>query len=313
MTGALGQIGAELVSALRDRYGTNEVVASDIRMPQKGDTGPFEFVDVTDQRQIDVAVRRHGVDTIYHLAAILSAVAEEKPHVAWDVNMGGLYRILEVARTNGCAVFVPSSIGAFGPSTPKHDTPQDTVQRPTTMYGVTKAAGELICDYYHSRFDVDTRGVRYPGLISHVALPGGGTTDYAVEIYYEAIRHGRYTCYLKPDTRLDMMYMPDALKAAIDIMEADPKGLVHRNAFNVTAMNFTPAELADEIRRHIPEFRITYKVDPVRQRIADSWPDSISDEAARAEWGWSPAYDLRSMTEEMLDNLRRKLSTERNG
>lgn len=278
-------------------------------MPQAGD-GPFEFVDVTQQRQIDVAVRRHGVDAIYHLAAILSAVAEEKPHVAWDVNMGGLYRTLEVARASGCAVFVPSSIGAFGPSTPRESTPQDTVQRPTTMYGVTKAAGELLCDYYHARFGVDTRGVRFPGLVSHVALPGGGTTDYAVEIFYEAIKHGRYTCYLGPDTRLDMMYMPDALKAAIDVMEADPGRLVHRNAFNVTAMNFTPAEVAEAIRRHLPDFRIEYRIDPVRQRIADSWPHSISDAAAREEWDWSPDYDLARTTEEMLASLRRKLSGE---
>jgi len=310
VTGALGQIGAELVGALRERYGTENVVASDIRVPQKGNSGPFEFVDVTRQRQIDVAVRRHGIDTIYHLAAILSAVAEEKPHVAWNVNMGGLYRTLEVARASRCAVFVPSSIGAFGPNTPREATPQDAVQRPTTMYGVAKAAGELICDYYHTRFDVDTRGVRYPGLVSHVAPPGGGTTDYAVEIFYEAIKHGRYTCYLKPGTRLDMMYMPDAIKAAMDLMEADPDRLVHRNAFNVTAMNFTPAEAAEAIRRHLPEFRIEYKVDPVRQRIADSWPHSISDAAAREEWGWSPDYDLKTMTEEMLLNLRRKLSGE---
>ncbi|UCG76991.1 MAG: L-threonine 3-dehydrogenase [Gemmatimonadota bacterium] len=309
VTGALGQIGTELVSALRERYGTENVIASDIRMPQAGD-GPFEFVDVTQQRQIDVAVRRHGVDAIYHLAAILSAVAEEKPHVAWDVNMGGLYRTLEVARASGCAVFVPSSIGAFGPSTPRESTPQDTVQRPTTMYGVTKAAGELLCDYYHARFGVDTRGVRFPGLVSHVALPGGGTTDYAVEIFYEAIKHGRYTCYLGPDTRLDMMYMPDALKAAIDVMEADPGRLVHRNAFNVTAMNFTPAEVAEAIRRHLPDFRIEYRIDPVRQRIADSWPHSISDAAAREEWDWSPDYDLARTTEEMLASLRRKLSGE---
>jgi len=297
------------VSALRERYGTENVIASDIRRPQAGD-GPFEFVDVTQQRQIDVAVRRHGVDAIYHLAAILSAVAEEKPHVAWDVNMGGLYRTLEVARASGCAVFVPSSIGAFGPSTPRESTPQDTVQRPTTMYGVTKAAGELLCDYYHARFGVDTRGVRFPGLVSHVALPGGGTTDYAVEIFYEAIKHGRYTCYLGPDTRLDMMYMPDALKAAIDVMEADPGRLVHRNAFNVTAMNFTPAEVAEAIHRHLPDFRIEYRIDPVRQRIADSWPHSISDAAAREEWDWSPDYDLARTTEEMLASLRRKLSGE---
>ncbi len=218
-------------------------------------------------------VRRNEIGTIYHLAALLSAVAESKPQVAWEVNMGSLYHVLEVARENRCAVFHPSSIGAFGPDTPPDQTPQDTVQRPTTMYGVTKVAGELLCDYYHHRFGVDARGVRFPGLISYVAPPGGGTTDYAVEIFYEAIRHRHYTCFLGPDTRLDMMYMPDAIKAAIDVMEADPARLVHRNAFNVTAMNFTPEELAAEIRKHIPEFTLDYHVDPVRQAIADSWPE----------------------------------------
>jgi nucleoside-diphosphate-sugar epimerase len=309
VTGALGQIGAELVPALRRRYGAEQVVASDIRFvpaDRLDGEGPFELVDCTSQRQIQRAVRRHRADTIVHLAALLSAVAEQKPQVAWDVNMGGLYRVLEVARENRCAVFVPSSIGAFGPGTPRQGTPQETVQRPTTMYGVTKVAGELLCDYYHRRFGVDTRGVRFPGIISHVAPPGGGTTDYAVEAFYEAIRHGRYTCFLAPDTRLDMMYMPDALKAAIDLMEADPARLEHRNAFNVTAMNFTPEELASEIRRHLPGFEMRYDVDPVRQAIADSWPDSLDDTAARREWGWSPRYDLPEMASEMLAQLRRK-------
>ncbi len=309
VTGALGQIGSELVPALRARYGADRVVASDIRMPARASQadGPFEYVDCTVRRMVDEAVRKHDVGTIYHLAALLSATAEEKPHVAWDVNMGGLYRVLEVARANGCSVFFPSSIGAFGPGTPKDRTPQDTIQRPTTMYGVTKVAGELLCDYYYHRFGVDTRGVRYPGLISHVALPGGGTTDYAVEIFYEAIRHKRYTCFLAPDTRLDMMYMPDAIKAAIDLMHADASGLRHRNAFNVTAMNVTPEQLAAEIRKHIPEFVIDYEVDPIRQAIADSWPNSIDDSAAREEWGWQPEYDLAAMTRDMLENLGRKL------
>jgi len=310
VTGALGQIGSELVPALRERYGEDHVVASDIRMPAAGSAlsnGPFHHVDCTSQRQIQEAVRRFEVGTIYHLASLLSAVAEERPQTAWDVNMGGLYRVLEVARENSCAVFVPSSIGAFGPSTPKDDTPQETLQRPTTMYGVTKVAGELLCDYYHTRFGVDSRGLRYPGLISYVAPPGGGTTDYAVEIYYDAIEHGRYSCFLGPNTRLDMMYMPDAVKAAIDLMEADGARLEHRNAFNVAAMNFTPEEVAAEIAKHIPEFTISYAVDPVRQRIADSWPNSIDDTAAREEWGWSPSHDLESMTSDMLEQLRRKL------
>jgi nucleoside-diphosphate-sugar epimerase len=307
VTGALGQIGSELVPALRERYGEGAVVASDIRMPPRGTDGPFEFVDTTNLRQLTEVVRRDQVGTIYHLAALLSATAESKPQVAWDVNMGGLYRVLEVARENRCAVFHPSSIGAFGPGTPKDDTPQDTVQRPSTMYGVTKVAGELLCDYYFHRFKVDARGVRFPGLISYGAPPGGGTTDYAVEIFYEAIRHRHYTCFLEPDTRLDMMYMPDAIKACIDVMEADPARLEHRNAFNVTAMNFTPEELAAAIRRHIPDFALDYKVDKVRQEIADSWPNSLDDSAARQEWGWSPSYDLDAMVADMFENLSKKV------
>jgi nucleoside-diphosphate-sugar epimerase len=309
VTGALGQIGTELVPILRQTYGTENVIASDVRMPPRdGLDGPFEFVDCTNLRHIQEVVTRYQIDTIYHLAALLSAVSEQKPQVAWDINMGGLYRVLEVARQSRSAVFVPSSIGAFGPDTPKDETPQDTLQRPTTMYGVTKVAGELLCDYYHQRFGVDSRGVRFPGIISYVAPPGGGTTDYAVEIFYEAIRHQHYTCFLKPDTRLDMMYMPDAMQAAIHVMEADPARLVHRNAFNVTGMNFTPEELAAEIRRHLPGFVIDYRVDPTRQAIADSWPSSLDDGAARREWGWNPIWDLSSMTVHMLENLEKKLS-----
>ncbi len=311
VTGALGQIGSELVPALRERIGEEAVVASDIRMPAKSEAdGPFEYVDCTAKRLVDEAVRKYDVGTIYHLASLLSATAEEKPHVAWDVNMGGLYRVLEVARENRCAVFFPSSIGAFGPSTPPDNTPQDTLQRPTTMYGVTKVAGELLCDYYHQRFGVDTRGLRYPGLLSYVAPPGGGTTDYAVEIFYEAIRNKRYTCFLGPQTCLDMMYMPDAVKAAIDLMDADPARLVHRNAFNLTAVNFTPEQLAAQIRTHIPEFAIGYEVDPVRQAIADSWPNSLDDSAAREEWDWRPEYDLEAMTRDMLENLGRRLGVD---
>ena len=310
VTGALGQIGSELVTELRDRFGPDRVVASDIRVVQLDDIdsdGPFEYIDCTRQREIQDVVRRYNVGTIYHLAALLSAIAEEKPQVAWDVNMGSLYRVLEVARQSRCAVFFPSSIGAFGPSTPKIDTPQDTIQRPTTIYGVTKVSGELLCDYYNSRFGVDPRGVRFPGLISYKTPPGGGTTDYAVEIFYEAIRHRRYTCFLSADTCLDMMYMPDAIDAAIGVMEADPGALRHRNSFNVTSMNFTPKQLSEEIRKHIPDFEIDYAIDPVRQSIADSWPDSIDDQAAREEWNWNPSYDLSSMTADMLGKLATKL------
>lgn len=310
VTGALGQIGSELVIRLRERYGVDRVVASDIRIAPAGEAvgeGPFEYIDCTLQEQVNDVVRRYDVGTIYHLAALLSAVAEEKPHVAWQLNMGGLYQVLEVARRYGCSVFHPSSIGSFGPGTPKDFTPQDTLQRPTTMYGVTKVSGELLCDYYFSRFGVDARGLRFPGLISYLVAPGGGTTDYAVEIFYEAIKHRRYQCYLRPDTCLDMMYMPDAIRATIELMEADASRLVHRNAFNITAMNFTPEQLATAIRQEIPGFEIDYRVDPVRQAIADSWPNSLDDSAARFEWDWRPEFDLATMTQDILGHLRAKL------
>lgn len=311
VTGALGQIGSELVVALRARYGQEAVIASDIRLPPLETLRPgerFEFLDSTNARQVQDIIRNGEVGTVYHLAALLSATSEEKPHVAWELNMGGLYKVLEVARQSDCKVFFPSSIGAFGPGTPKDDTPQDTIQRPTTMYGVTKVAGELLCDYYHRRFGVDTRGLRFPGLISYAAPPGGGTTDYAVAIFYDAIRYGRYTCFLKPDTRLDMMYMPDAIAALIKLMESDPTKLVHRNSFNVTAMNFTPEELAAEIRKHIPPFELRYEVDPIRQGIADSWPNSLDCSAAKAEWGFDPQYGLVAMVEDMLTKLRARIS-----
>lgn len=310
VTGALGQIGSELSTVLRLRYGNDKVVISDVRMPPKsGLDAPFEYLDCTRGDQLQEVVRKQNIGTIYHLAALLSATAEAKPHVAWEVNMNGLYQVLEVARQNQCQVFFPSSIGAFGPSTPRDHTPQDTIQRPTTMYGVTKVAGELLCDYYHLRFGVDTRGLRFPGLISYVAPAGGGTTDYAVEIFYEAIQHARYTCFLRGHTQLDMMYMPDALKAVVALMEADPARLKHRNAFNVTAMAFTPEVLAAEIRQHIPNFVLDYRIDPVRQAIADSWPRSLDDTAAREEWGWQPDYDLPRMVKDMLEKLRAKLGS----
>ncbi len=311
ITGAAGQIGSELTITLRQKYGTENVIASDLNGHANMkliNSGPFEKLDCLDGRAIFETAQKYKIDTIYHLAAILSAKAEATPQTAWNVNINGLYNILEVARETNCAVFTPSSIGAFGPGTPLNDTPQDTIQRPTTMYGVTKVAGELLCDYYYKRFGVDARGVRYPGIISHETLPGGGTTDYAVEIYYEAIRKQKYTCFLKEGTSLDMMYMPDAIRAAVDLMEADPDKLNHRNAFNVTAMSVAPEDIAASIRKIIPGFSLDFKVDPIRQGIADSWPNKMDDQAARREWGWKPEYDLDSMTRDMLQALSKKLA-----
>lgn len=310
VTGGLGQIGTELIMTLRGVYGNENVIASSIE-PDCPDfireTGVYESVDVLDAKKLGEVCRKHDINQIVHLAAILSAVGESKPQLAYDINMNGLFNVLEVARETGSGVFTPSSIAAFGPSTPKDMTPQDTIQRPTTMYGVTKVAGELLCDYYHQRYGVDTRGVRFPGLISYKALPGGGTTDYAVHIYYEAIKNRKYTSYIAQGTKMDMMYMPDAIKSILDLMEADPSKLIHRNAFNIAAMSFAPEDLAAEIMKHIPDFRLDYAVDPVRQEIADSWPNSLDDSAARAEWGWKPEYDIAKMTADMLEKLAEKL------
>ncbi|MPM49440.1 putative epimerase/dehydratase [bioreactor metagenome] len=309
VTGCLGQIGTELVTKLREVYGVDNVVASDIRKPEGNpivEGGIFEILDVTDAKAFLEVARKHNVDTIIHLAALLSAVAEAKPQLAWDINMGGLVNALEAARELNCKFFTPSSIGAFGPDTPKNNTPQDTIQRPKTMYGVTKVSGELLCDYYYTKFGVDTRGVRFPGLISYVAPPGGGTTDYAVDIYYEALKSGKYTSYIDKGTYMDMMYMPDAIQAIIDLMEADPSKLKHRNAFNITAMSFEPEQIAAEIKKHIPEFEISYNPDPVRQGIANTWPDSIDPTAAKEEWGFKAEYDLAKMTADMLEKLRAK-------
>lgn len=307
VVGTNGQIGSELTPELRKRYGTENVIASDLKqLDGILAEGPTEILDVTDCKALGEIVRKHKIDTIYNLAAILSAIAEKKPQLGWHVGVNGLYNVLEVARENNCAVFTPSSIGAFGPGTPLDKTPQVTIQRPSTIYGVTKVTGELLCDYYFKRFGVDARGVRYPGLVSNVALPGGGTTDYAVEIYYEAIKSGKYTCPLNAETSMDMMYMPDALEAAINVMEADPEKLNNRNAFNVTAMSFTPEIIAAEIRKHIPTFELDYDVEPVKQGIANSWPNSLDDTAARQEWGWSPKYDLSAMTVDMLKAIKIK-------
>jgi nucleoside-diphosphate-sugar epimerase len=306
VTGAAGQVGSELVPALRSAYGDDAVLATDIRMPDDTE-GLYQQLDCLDAAAIADAVREHRVDTIYHLAALLSATAEKNPRKAYDINMGALVNVLEVARELKCGAFVPSSIAAFGPNSPRDPTPQDTIQRPTSMYGVTKVAGELLCDYYFTRYGVDTRGLRYPGLISYATPPGGGTTDYAVHIFYEALQSHHYTCFLSADTQLDMMYMPDAVRASIEVMEAEPARLVHRNAFNISAMQLTPASLAELIRAHIPDFEMDYAVDPIRQQIADSWPRRIDDRAAREEWAWQPEYDAESMVSDMITKLSAKL------
>ena len=307
VTGALGQIGSELIVKLRDIYGGDNVLATDIRKPENI-YGPFEVLDVTDAKKMYELSKSFEADTMIHMAALLSATAEKNPQFAWNLNMGGLMNALEVSRELDLQFFTPSSIGAFGPSTPKDNTPQDTLQRPTTMYGVNKVAGELLCDYYFTRFGLDTRGVRFPGLISYVTPPGGGTTDYAVEVYYKAVEQGRYTSYIAEDTYMDMMYMPDALQAIVDLMEADGSKLTHRNAFNISAMSFEPSEIAAEIKKHIPSFKMDYKVDPVRQAIADSWPNSIDSSAAIQEWGFKAQYDLEKMTIDMLEKLKAKLN-----
>jgi nucleoside-diphosphate-sugar epimerase len=309
VTGAVGQIGSELTLALRDRYGADNVVATGRKTAPSEElknSGPFYFINVTDRASVEEVVNRHDIDTIVHMAAILSAVGEKNPTLAWDVNMNGLYNILECAKDHDMArVIVPSSIAVFGPETPRDNTPNETVLKPKTMYGVTKVAGELLADYYFYRFGVDVRGLRYPGIISHETLPGGGTTDYAVAIYYEAVKNKRYTCFVREDTRLPMMYMPDCIKATIDLAEADLSQLKHHSDFNVGSMSFSAGELAVSIKQHMPEFECSYEPD-FRQQIADSWPSSIDDTPAREEWGWSPAYDLDKMTADMLENLTRK-------
>ncbi|MEZ4987506.1 MAG: NAD-dependent epimerase/dehydratase family protein [Saprospiraceae bacterium] len=308
--GAVGQIGSELTTRLRAIYGESRVVASDIRLPsyETLQQGPFEIHDATDGARTVAILYQHNIGLIYNLPALLSATAEQFPQKAFEINLVGLHRTLEAARTCGCAVFTPSTIGVFGDNTPKDNTPQDTIMRPSTMYGVTKVAGELLCDYYFHKYGLDVRGVRYPGIISNKTLPGGGTTDYAVEIFYKALETGHYTSYLKADTQLDMMYMPDALNAAIQLMEADATHFRHRNAFNVTAMNFDVATLAAEIKKHLPHFEVEYHIDPLRQSIADSWPNKLDDSEARAQWNWQPTYDLASMTTDMVNSLKDRIS-----
>lgn len=309
--GGTGQIGSELTMKLRGIYGDGHVVCGYIpNAAPKGElleSGPAEIVDITDARQIADVVKKHDIDSIYNLAALLSAVAEARPQLAWNIGVNGLYNALEVSREHNCALFTPSSIGSFGLSTPHVKTPQDTVQRPQTIYGVTKVTGELLSDYYAKRFGVDTRSVRFPGLISYTTPPGGGTTDYAVDIYYSAVKGETFKCPLKPGTFMDMMYMPDALRAAVEIMEADPSRLVHRNSFNIASMSFDPEIIYNKIKEYIPDFRMEYELDPLRQSIADSWPDSLDDSCARTEWDWMPEYDLDAMSKDMIKNLRVKL------
>lgn len=309
--GSTGQIGSELTRELRKRYGNDSIVAGYIKGAEpKGElkeSGPSAEADVTNPEMIADVVKKYNIDTIYNLAALLSVVAEKKPQLAWKIGIDGLWNILEVARENNCAVFTPSSIGSFGLSTPHTQTPQDTIQRPGTIYGVSKVTTELLSDYYFKKYGVDTRSVRFPGLISYVTPPGGGTTDYAVDIYYAAVRGEKFVCPIKKGTLMDMMYMPDGLHAAISLMEADPTRLVHRNGFNIASMSFDPEEIFNAIKRYKPDFEMEYDVDPLKQGIADSWPDSLDDSCARAEWDWNPQYDLDAMTVDMLKNLEAKL------
>ena len=306
--GSTGQIGSELTMKIRREIPGSTVVAGYIPGAEpKGElleSGPSAVADVRDAQGLAAIVRQYQIDTVYNLAALLSAVAERKPLLAWDIQMNGLLNILEIAREHRCAVFTPSSIGSFGPETPHVGTPQDTIQRPRSMYGVTKVATELLSDYYHHKYGVDTRSVRFPGLISYTTLPGGGTTDYAVEVYYAAVKGEEFVCPIAPGTYMDMMYMPDALHAAIQLMDADPSRLKHRNSFNIASMSFEPEQIFAKIREYIPDLKVRYEVDPVRQAIATSWPDSMDDSCAREEWDWKPTYDMDSMTRDMIRHLK---------
>jgi nucleoside-diphosphate-sugar epimerase len=308
VTGSNGQIGVELVPHLRKIYGADNVIAT-ARKKVPGpvsEGGPFEILEVRDGNAVSALLQKEKIDTIMHMAGVLSARGEGDPQLAWDTNMNGLYIVLEAARPFNCALLFPSSIAAFGPGTPTKNTPQDTIQRPSTMYGVTKVAGELLCDYYHKKYGMDTRGLRFPGLISYEVLPGGGTTDYAVHIYYEAVKSGKYTSYIAEGSYMDMMYMPDALEAIVKLMEADSSKLKHRSAFNISGMSFEPEDIAASIRKVIPNFELSYDVDPVRQAIADSWADSLDCSAAKEEWGFAPKFDLDAMTRDMLERVKPK-------
>ena len=309
VTGSAGQIGSELTMALRKKYGNDNVIATGRKTKPSEEilnSGPFEYIDITKKETVEEVIKKYDIDTIYNMAAILSAVGEEKPDLCWNVNINGLLNILDLSvEYKLTRVFIPSSIAVFGPNTPKENTPQDTILKPTTMYGVTKVTGELLGEYYVRKYGLDVRGIRYPGIISSETLPGGGTTDYAVEIFYEAIKNKHYTCFVREDTVLPMMYMPDCIKATIDLMEADFEKLKHHCDFNVAAMSFSAGELAEEIKKYIPDFTCEYKPD-FRQEIADSWPKTIDDSVARKEWGWKPSYDLSKMTKEMIEILQKR-------
>jgi len=311
VTGATGQIGSELIPELRKRYGGKNVVAvGHKRRPNEEmlRSGPFELVDLSDQEDLERVIKEFEIDTIYHLAAVLSAAGEIDPQATWNVNLGSLFNVLEASRKLKIErIFWPSSIGAFGPSSPRSNTPQETVLIPTSMYGVTKVAGELLCNYYFMKYGVDVRSVRFPGIISSETPPGGGTTDYAVEIFYEALKKKRYTCFVREDTRLPMMYMPDCLSATIKLMEAEPGEVKRHDAYNVTAMSFSAQELVAEIRKHIPTLKVDYRPDQ-RQKIADSWPMSLDDSEARRDWGFSPQYDMPAMVKDMLGVLSKRLN-----
>ena len=306
VVGASGQIGVELTLALRARYGNESVIASDLRQmsPLLEGTGPYLSLDVLDKSALEQVVRQHQIKQIYLLAAMLSATGEKNPTAAWGLNMTGLLNVLEIAREQSLSkIFWPSSIAIFGPTSPKENCPQQTIIEPTTVYGISKLAGEFWCQYYHQKFGVDVRSLRYPGLISSKTPPGGGTTDYAVDIYHQALKAGQYTCFLSSDTYLPMMYMPDAIRATIELMEAPAEVIKIRTAYNLSAMSFSPAQIADSIKQHVPDFKISYQPD-FRQAIADSWPQSIDDSAARDHWGWKETFDLPAMTTDMLTHLR---------
>lgn len=312
VTGATGQIGSELTVTLREKYGKDNVIAmGHRRKPSKTleESGPYITGDVRDRENLEKIIREYDIDTVYHMAAILSATGENNPQLCWDVNVNGLYNLLEIAREKRIRIFCPSSIAVFGPSTPKENTPQDTILTPTTMYGITKVVGELLGEYYVQKYGVDVRGVRYPGIISSETPPGGGTTDYAVEMFYYAVKGEKYTCFVREDTVLPMMYMPDCLKATIQLMEADFSRLKHHTNFNVSGMSFSAKELEEEIRKYRPDFECEYKPD-FRQKIAETWPRTIDDSCARQEWGWKPDYDLEKMVKDMLERLEKRLSRE---
>lgn len=307
IVGAGGQIGSELTPYLRGIYGNSNVVAADVRENAKlAADGPFVTMNALDAVTFGYTVNKYKIDTIFNLVALLSVVGEKDPQLAWNINMGALMNSLDIARQYECSLFTPSSIGAFGPSSPKDNTPQDTLMRPSTIYGVCKVTGELLSDYYCLKYGVDTRGIRFPGIISNVTLPGGGTTDYAVEIFYAAIKHNHFTCPIPSDVYMDMVYMPDALDSCVQLMEADPAKLVHRNSFNITAMSFSPELIYNEIRKHLPDFTLQYKIDPEKEKIARSWPNSLDDSCARQEWGWSPEWDLSSMTKDMVEVIKQR-------